>query len=113
MKRWRTTHGRVSRLRRTILRAMRRRFFGAQVSSGITFVQTNEGPRAYGMTAQFYLAPMERATSPGMTWYVFSAQRGNAVTPGASAHFNLPTSLQGAQAEFYWAVGAVRPFAWV
>src|ERR1700684_1170474 len=88
-------------------------FFAAQVSSGITFVQTNEGPRAYGMTAQFYLAPMERATSPGMTWYVFSAQRGNAVTPGASAHFNLPTSLQGAQAEFYWAVGAVRPFAWV
>ena len=88
-------------------------FFGAQVSSGITFVQTNEGPRAYGMTAQFYLAPMERVTSPGMTWFVFSAQRINAVTPGASAHFNLPTSLQGAQAEFYWAIGAVSPFPWV
>ena len=88
-------------------------FFGAQVSSGITFVQTNEGPRAYGMTAQFYLAPMERATSPGMTWFVFSAQRVNPVTPGASAHFNLPTNLQGAQAEFYWAIGAVSPFPWV
>ena len=88
-------------------------FFGAQVSSGITFVQTNEGPRAYGMTAQFYLAPMERAASPGMTWYVFSAQRLNPVTPGASAHFNLPASLQGAQAEFYWAIGAVSPFPWV
>src|ERR1700733_8328428 len=88
-------------------------FFGAQVSSGITFVQTNEGPRAYGMTAQFYLAPMERATSPGMTWYVFSAQRVNPVNPGTSAHFNLPTNLQGAQAEFYWAIGAVNPFPWV
>jgi hypothetical protein len=88
-------------------------FFGAQVSSGITFVQTNEGPRAYGMTAQFYLAPMERATSPGMTWYVFSAQRVNPVNPGTSAHFNLPTNLQGAQAEFYWAIGAVSPFPWV
>jgi hypothetical protein len=88
-------------------------FFGAQVSSGITFVQTNEGPRAYGMTAQFYLAPMERVTSPGMTWFVFSAQRVNPVTPGASAHFNLPVSLQGAQAEFYWAIGAVSPFPWV
>jgi len=88
-------------------------FFGAQVSSGITFVQTNEGPRAYGMTAQFYLAPMERVTSPGMTWFVFSAQRVNPVTPGASAHFNLPTNLQGAQAEFYWAIGAVSPFPWV
>jgi len=88
-------------------------FFGAQVSSGITFVQTNEGPRAYGMTAQFYLAPMERVTSPGMTWFVFSAQRVNPVTPGASAHFNLPTNLQGTQTEFYWAIGAVSPFPWV
>jgi hypothetical protein len=88
-------------------------FFGAQVSSGITFVQTNQGPRAYGMTAQFYLAPMERVTSPGMTWYMFSAQRVNPVNPGTSAHFNLPTNLQGAQAEFYWAIGAVSPFPWV
>jgi hypothetical protein len=88
-------------------------FFGAQVSSGITFVQTNEGPRAYGTTAQFYLAPMERVTSPGMNWYVFSAQRVSPVTPGASAHFNLPANLQGAQAEFYWAIGAAGPFPWV
>jgi hypothetical protein len=88
-------------------------FFGAQVSSGITFVQTNQGPRAYGTTAQFYLAPMERVTSPGMTWFVFSAQRVSPVTPGASAHFNLPVSLQGAQAEFYWAIGALSPFPWV
>jgi len=88
-------------------------FFGAQVSSGITFAQTNQGPRAYGMTAQFYLAPMERVASLGMTWFVFSAQRVNPVTPGTSAHFNLPTNLQGAQAEFYWAIGAVSPFPWV
>jgi hypothetical protein len=88
-------------------------FFGAQVSSGITFVQTNDGPRAFGATAQFYLAPMERVTSPGMTWYVFSAQRVSPVSPGTSTHFNLPVSLQGAQAEFYWAIGAVSPFPWV
>ncbi len=88
-------------------------FFGAQVSSGITFVQTNDGPRAYGATAQFYMAPMERVTSPGMTWFVFSAQRVSPVTQGTSAHFNLPASLQGAQAEFYWAIGAVSPFPWV
>jgi hypothetical protein len=88
-------------------------FFGAQVSSGITFVQTNQGPRAFGATAQFYLAPMERITSPGMTWFVFEAQRVSPVTPGASAHFNLPVNLQGAQADFYWAIGAVNPFPWV
>ena len=88
-------------------------FFGSQVSTGITFVQTNQGPRAFGATAQFYLAPMERVTSPGMTWYVFAAQRLNPVTPGAAAHFDLPVSLHGAQAEFYWAIGAVNPFPWV
>jgi hypothetical protein len=88
-------------------------FFGSQVSSGITFVQTNEGPRAYGMTAQFYMAPMERVTSPGITWFVFEAQRVTPVTAGASAHFNMPGNLQGAQAEFYWAIGAVSPFPWV
>jgi hypothetical protein len=88
-------------------------FFGAQVSSGVTFVQTNQGPRAYGVTAQFYLAPMERLTSPGMTWYVFEAQRESPVTAGASTHFNLSTNLQGAQADFYWAIGAVNPFPWV
>jgi hypothetical protein len=42
-------------------------FFAAQVSSGITFVQTNDGPRAYGMLAQFYLSPMERITSPSIS----------------------------------------------
>jgi hypothetical protein len=88
-------------------------FFGAQVSSGITFVQTNEGPRAYGMTAQFYLSPMERLTSPGLTWFVFSAQRVNPINSGTSSHFSLPANLQGAQAEFYWAIGAVNPFPWV
>jgi hypothetical protein len=87
-------------------------FFGAQVSSGITFVQTNQGPRAFGTTAQFYLAPMERVTTPGMTWFVFSAQRVNSVSAGTSGHFNLPANLQGAQAEFYWAIGAVNPFPW-
>ena len=88
-------------------------FFGAQLSSGITFVQTNDGPRAYGMMAQFYLAPTERLTSPDMTWYVFEALRTSPVSQGAAAHFNLPVNLQGEQADFFWAIGAVSPFPWV
>jgi hypothetical protein len=88
-------------------------FFGAQVSSGITFVQTNQGPRAYGQVAQFYLAPMERVTSPGMTWYVFSAQRLNPVSQNATNHYNLPAIFQGLQAEFFWAIGSAGAFPWV
>ncbi|MFZ3217279.1 MAG: hypothetical protein WA192_14575 [Candidatus Acidiferrales bacterium] len=88
-------------------------FFASQVSSGVTFVQTNAGPRAYGITAEFYLAPMERVTSPGMTWYVFAAQRTSPVNQNASNHFKLPPHLQGAQADFYWAIGAVGSFPWV
>jgi hypothetical protein len=88
-------------------------FFSAQVSSGITFVQTNNGPRAYGIVAQFYLAPMERVTSPGMTWYVFEALRTSPVSQGAATHFNLPANLQGEDADFFWAIGAATPFPWV
>lgn len=88
-------------------------FFSAQVSSGITFVQTNAGPRVYGMLSQFYLAPMERATSPGMTWYVFEALRTSPVSQGAAGHFNLPANLQGEEADFFWAIGAAGSFPWV
>lgn len=88
-------------------------FFSAQTSSGITFVQTNDGPRAYGVMAQFYLSPMERATSDGMTWYIFEALRSTPVTQNAAAHFNIPANLQGAQADFFWAIGALNPFPWV
>lgn len=88
-------------------------FFSAQVSSGITFVQTNDGPRVYGMLSQFYLAPMERATSPGMTWYVFEALRTSPVSQGAATHFNLPANLQGEEADFFWAIGAAGSFPWV
>jgi hypothetical protein len=88
-------------------------FFSAQTSSGITFVQTNDGPRAYGVVSQFYLSPMERVTSEGMTWYVFEALRSTPVSQGATTHFNIPANLQGEQADFFWAIGAVNPFPWV
>jgi hypothetical protein len=88
-------------------------FFSAQLSSGITFVQTNEGPHAYGIISQFYLAPMERVTSQDMTWYVFEALRTSPVGQGAATHFNLPQYLQGEEADFFWAIGAVGSFPWV
>jgi hypothetical protein len=83
------------------------------VSSGITFAQTAEGPRAYGKVANFYLAPMDRETIGGMTWFIFEAQRTDPLGANAGATFNLPGNLQGAQSDFFWAIGAISPFPFV
>lgn len=88
-------------------------FFSSQVSSGITFAQTADGPRAYGKVADFYLAPMDRETIGGMTWFIFEAQRTDPLGPNASTNFNLPGNLQGAQSDYFWAIGAISPFPFV
>jgi hypothetical protein len=88
-------------------------FFSSQVSSGITFAQTAEGPRAYGKVANFYLAPMDRETIGGMTWFIFEAQRTDPLGPAVSTNFNLPGNLQGAQSDYFWAIGAISPFPFV
>lgn len=88
-------------------------FYSAQVSTGITFVQTNDGPRAYGEIRDFYLAPMEQADISGMTFFIFDAQRQGQIGPGAINHYHLPASLQGGKAEFFWAIGAPSPFPFV
>jgi hypothetical protein len=88
-------------------------FFSSQVSSGITFAQTAEGPRAYGKVANFYLAPMDRETIGGMTWFIFEAQRTDPLGPTVSTNFNLPGNLQGAQSDYFWAIGAISPFPFV
>lgn len=87
-------------------------FYEAQLSTGITLVQSNNGPRAFANVPQFYLAPMERITSPGITWYVFEAQRTDAVSAGAMTRYGLPTTLNGAQSDYFWAIGSPDPFPW-
>ena len=88
-------------------------FYSAQVSTGITFVQTNEGPHAYGEIREFYVAPMEQADIGGMTFFIFEAQRQGQIGPGAVNHYHLPANLQGGKAEFFWAIGAPSPFPFV
>ncbi len=73
--------------------------FAAGLSNGITFVQTNAGPRAYSVVPRFYLAPMERVQAPGITWFVFEAQSSDPVNSGA-------------QPDYFWAIGAPDPFPW-
>ena len=85
-------------------------FYAAQLSNGITFVQTNQGPRAFSVVPQFYLAPMERVQAQGITWYVFEAQRTEPVSQGAMQHFrSFGPAIDGAQADFFWAIGAPDP----
>jgi hypothetical protein len=87
-------------------------FYEAQLSTGITLVQTNNGPRAYANVPQFYLAPMERVASQGITWYVFEAQRTDAVSSNAMTRYGLPATLNGAQTDYFWAIGSSDPFPW-
>jgi hypothetical protein len=88
-------------------------FFQSQVSGGITFAQTNDGPRAFADIAKFYLGPMERVAIGGMVWFVFEAQRTDPLGPNAGTNFNLSGNLQGAQSDYFWAIGAISPFPWV
>jgi hypothetical protein len=88
-------------------------FFQAQLSGGITFAQTNGGPRAFATIRKFYLAPMEHVNIGGMSWYIFEAQRVDAVGPNASANYNLAQNYQGAQSDYFWAIGAIAPFPFV
>jgi hypothetical protein len=88
-------------------------FFQAQLSGGITFAQTNGGPRAFATIKQFYLAPMERVSIGGMTWFIFEAQRVDPVGPNASTNYNLGGNYQGAQSDYFWAIGAIVPFPFV
>lgn len=88
-------------------------FFAAQVSGGITFAQTNDGPRAFAHIGNFYLAPMDRESIGGMTWFIFEAQRTDPLGANASTNFNLPGNMQGAQSDYFWAIGAISPFPFV
>jgi hypothetical protein len=85
-------------------------FYAAQLSNGITFVQTNQGPRAFSVVPQFYLAPMERVQAQGLTWYVFEAQRTEPISQGALQRFrSYGPTVDGSQADFFWAIGAPDP----
>ena len=86
-------------------------FYASQVSAGITFRQgTTGGSHASGAFSEFYVAPMEQVDTGSMTFFVFEAQELGGVTADAATHFNLPDALQGATADFFWAIGAPNPF---
>jgi hypothetical protein len=85
-------------------------FYAAQISTGVILRKKEDQLHAIAVLNDFYLAPMELVESAGLTFYVFEAKATNRVTAGAASFFHLPDSLQGTQADFFWAVGAQTPF---
>ena len=88
-------------------------FYSRELSLGVAFQFTNGVERASGIYPEFYLTPMEKVEANGLTFYVFEAQGRMQLDLATVDHFNLPDELQGAQADFFWAVGAPSPFPFV
>ncbi len=88
-------------------------FYSRELSPGITFQFTNGVERASGIFPEFYLTPMEKVEANGLTFYVFEAQGRRELDLAMLDHFNLPDDLQGAQADFFLAIGAPSPFPFV
>jgi len=85
-------------------------FYSRELSPGVVYQFTNGVERASGIYAEFYLTPMEKVEANGLTFYVFEAQGSRQLDLVTLDHFNLPDETQGAQPDFFWAVGAPSPF---
>jgi len=85
-------------------------FYSRELSPGVVYQFTNGVERASGIYPEFYLTPMEKVEANGLTFYVFEAQGSRQLDLVTLDHFNLPDETQGAQPDFFWAVGAPSPF---
>ena len=88
-------------------------FYASQLSSGVMFQQKSDGPHAFPVVSDFQLASMEQVDVSGLTFFVFEGQSQHAVDEDTLGRFNLPKDLQGAHADFFWAIGAESPFPFV
>jgi len=89
-------------------------FASAQISSGVILRQSQQnGLRAIGAVNDLYLAPMLHTDFAGMTFYVFEARQPEGLLPQVVQQFDLSQGLVGAQADYFWAVGARSPFPFV
>jgi hypothetical protein len=88
-------------------------FYSSQLSAGMMFQQKNDGPHAFPVVGDFQFAPMEQLDVSGLTFYVFEAQSQQSVDEDTLNRFKLPKDMQGAHADFFWAIGAESPFPFV
>jgi hypothetical protein len=85
-------------------------FYSWQLSRGVLFQSTDGVKGARGSYPKFYVPPMEKLEANGLTFFIFEALGQTQLDLRAVDHFNLPDDLQGAQTDYFWAVGAPSPF---
>ncbi|HEV2617852.1 MAG TPA: hypothetical protein VGU63_14720 [Candidatus Acidoferrales bacterium] len=88
-------------------------FYASQLTASLHISRANGATHWRSHVQQFYLASMESVQSNDLTFYVFEAQAESPLSLAVVNHFNLPDNLEGAQADFFWAVGAPTPFPFV
>ena len=85
-------------------------FYSNELSPGVVYQFADGVERASGIYPEFYLTPMEKVEANGLTFYVFEAQGRTQLDLATVDHFNLPDQMQGAQTDFFLALGAPSPF---
>ena len=85
-------------------------FYSAQLSHGLVFRRVSGLETVDSTWGQFYLPTVEQVETNGLTFFVYEAQGQEQLTLQTARHFNLPEDFQGAQLDFFWAIGAPSPF---
>jgi hypothetical protein len=88
-------------------------FYSFFVSGTVTFRRESSSEHREGALQDLYLLPMVTEELNGLTFYLFEAQGRRQISLTTTDRFNLPDSLQGAQPDFLWAIGAPSPFPFV
>jgi len=85
-------------------------FYSAQLSHGLVFRRLSGQKIVDSTWGEFYLPEVEQVETNGLTFFVYEAQGLEQLTLQTVRQFNLPEDLQGAQLDFFWAIGAPSPF---
>ena len=83
-------------------------FYSRQLSPGVLFRVTNGVEFAHGIYPKFYMTPMEKSGGERADVLRFRGAGSYAARSGDGEP--LADEMQGAQADFFWAVGAPSPF---
>jgi hypothetical protein len=85
-------------------------FYSAQLSHGLVFRRVSGLESVDSNWGDFYVPTVEQVETNGLTFFVYEAQGLERLTLETARQFNLPEDLQGAQVDFFWAIGAPTPF---
>lgn len=85
-------------------------FYSAQLSHGLVFRRVSGLESVDSTWGKFFLPTVEQVETNGLTFFVYEAQGLEQLTLETTRQFNLPEDLQGAQVDFFWAIGAPSPF---